>query len=141
MNDTSSMPDTERAACTILAHDAKRVIRRPLRDWTEQIVADPAFSANLDPAVAHLILNREPFAEHALRDGLRPSDLMLDEAIYRLADAVVEFRAAGRPAGARTSAIDPGLPGPPSLATRLSEYVAYLHQTYAIAMQEIEDAR
>lgn len=131
--------DIERAACTILAKDIRRIMRPELRPWVEQIVSDPAFDQYLDGPLADLILQRARFEMPNIKGGLRESDYMLDEAIYRLASEVVAFRRNGRTEGDQTASIGYWFTVTTSLAAKIAEYVAQLHQTYAVEIQRVED--
>ena len=134
-----AIPDIERAACTILASSARHIVRRSLREWVERIVSDPEYTARLDEPTNAAVRGRRPFEGHGLTE-LRPSDLMLDEAILLLAAAVASFRRDGRPEGDRTDGIGFGLTITTSLAAAVADHAANLHQLYGVAMQEIEDA-
>lgn len=131
--------DIERAACTILANDATRIVRPELRTWVDQITADQDYAEYLDGQTRDAVLEHKRFEGHGLVDGLRQSDMMLDEAIYRLAGGVVEHRRSDRQSGDITSPIGYGFTVTTSLAANVAEYVARIHQMHGVAMQEAED--
>jgi hypothetical protein len=139
MEANRQITDIERAACTILANDAQWIKRPGLRPWVEQITTEPAFAEYLDGTLADAIVDRARFEAPNIIGGLHEIDYMLDEAIYRLAAGVVEFRRANRAEGDQTSPIGFGFTVTTSLAAKVAEYVSYLHQSYAVECQRIED--
>jgi hypothetical protein len=156
-----AVPDVERAACTILARRISA--RRELADWVARIVAEPSFTEYLDGALADDIREHrheittaeslvrrglagsaaEALAEYPERIGTEyphPLDRSLDEAVWRLGSAVVEFRRDGRREGDRTSDIG-GFTVTTSLAAAVAEYADRVAEAYASECDRLEDDR
>ncbi len=155
------VPDIERAACQIIADDARLVTHPVLRAYVEALLKDITFKEGFDVSAGNAWAPSAEVVAYAAGEGFSlpadgrwgaqfaddwgadhygdtPANQMKrdrDIALARLAYAVASYRREGRPGGDQTHAIH-GVGGPvalvtSSLAAAVAEYHATLVGDYA----------